>query len=155
MMKVTVSFEKIRAEHRELRRRIARLQEQLDALEAAGNEAESIRHRASGVAVDLVRLHEELVVHFAEEETSGFFDELLIGFPEHGRELEKLRAQHAELLSEARRVVTDSQELAEGGVGSADDLLRRARDLLDGLLHHEQAETGLMQRVYTEDLGTP
>lgn len=156
MMKATVvSYEKIRAEHLELRRRVARLQQHMDGLGGVQSDTEALRHWASGVAEDLVRLHEELVVHFREEEASGFFEELELEFPEHARELEGLRGEHVDLLAAGRRIVSEFLELAESGAGSPIELVGNARQMLDRLLRHEQGETTLMQRSYTEDLGTP
>jgi hypothetical protein len=108
---------------------------------------------ADGLAERLLKLHDELVLHFREEEDSGFFDSLATEFPHLTRRLDDLEAEHAWMLREARDIVSSCMSFAEAGPGIGQELSDRTLHLLSRLEAHEQAENELIQRAYAEDLG--
>ncbi|MCA9704568.1 MAG: hemerythrin domain-containing protein, partial [Myxococcales bacterium] len=90
-----------------------------------------------------------LVEHFATEEEGGYFSEVRDAHPEYDQRLDRLEAQHAELLQQlesvSARAVDDVMPQVRGDVGH----------LLDALRGHEAAERGLVQDAALRDLGTP
>lgn len=152
MNETIASYERTLGEHVALYQRIARLRERL-VPPAAPNEDAALRRWAWEVADQLFELREALVDHFADEEASGVLGDLAEEFPEHTRRLEALSAEHAALLAEERDIVSDFTRFS--GADGVGGLVRRTQELMDRLLRHEQEEMNLMQRSYTEDLGTP
>ena len=90
--------------------------------------------------------------HFEMEEVDGIYEQVQRDAPHLASEVHKLEADHQVLLEEIA-------ELADMGQGLVDDawvrqvshLFRRFRDRM---AHHEAEENKVVQRAYSDDVGT-
>ena len=145
-------YDKVIAEHHMLRRMMGELRGSLE--DPTPGAPEQTEHAwADALAERLLKLHDELVLHFREEEDSGFFDSLATEFPHLSHRLKQLEEEHAWVLREAREIVSSCMSFAEAGSGIGQELADRTLHLLDRMEAHEQSENELIQRAYAVDLG--
>ena len=92
------------------------------------------------------------MTHFAEEETAGFFDDVVDRAPRLSDRIDALRTEHQQLLAAIRRL----NEVAGDGDGSADwwqRLEAAFHQFSNDLMHHESTENEILLEAYTDDIG--
>ncbi len=95
--------------------------------------------------LELIRgLVELLTAHFAREESASLVADHPGRFARFAKALERLAGDHEEILSELRRLLENPPD------SPSDEALRR---VLKKLERHEAAETEILQRAYSDDLG--
>lgn len=140
-------------EHRELRETIQGLQRLLEQpLPESGSEP--ARSWADRLATQLQALRETLAAHFRQEQDSGLFETLAREFPRAADRLGALQAEHDQILSHLAATPEAILSFAQGRPATGDDPRVRANELLGQLARHEAAETELIGRLHSEDLGT-
>lgn len=136
-------IEEIRQEHEELREALGKIHQTLHKREAA----------VATVAKMLSLLGDDVEAHFSDEETAGFFDDVLDRAPRLSGRIDMLRNEHQQLSA----TVDHLQEVAISGDGS-DDWWQRIEtafhEFSKELMHHESTENELLLEAYTEDIGT-
>lgn len=135
-------MDEIRREHEELREALGKIHQTLHKREAA----------VPTVAEMLSLLGDDVEAHFSDEETSGFFDDVLGRAPRLSDRIDALRAEHQQLSATVHRL----QVAATDGDGS-DDWWQRIEtafhDFSKELMHHEGAENEILLEAYTDDIG--
>jgi iron-sulfur cluster repair protein YtfE (RIC family) len=152
MPEVQSSFEKVIAEHRELRQMVQGMCEFLQQ-ERPEVGTEGAHQWAATLSERLVKLHDKLFLHFREEDESGMFQELAEKFPRASTALENLDREHKEMLSELREIVSSTMSYSEEDSSAGPGLRQRTCGLLDKLIHHEEQETNLIEKLYYDDIG--
>jgi ferredoxin len=139
-------------EHRELRETIPGLQRFLEGPvpKPGSQKARTWRNR---LAKQLQDLRENLAVHFRREQDSGLFEELAREFPRAADRLAALQAEHDQILSTLAVIRETILSYSQARTAGGDDPRVRARELLGQLARHETAETELIGRLHSEDLG--
>jgi iron-sulfur cluster repair protein YtfE (RIC family) len=136
------TYEEIQREHEELG-------------ELLGDVTRTLAKRlvsVSQVAEMIGTLVEQLEQHFDEEETGGFFDQIVSQTPRHAERCKSLREEHTWLLASIREL----NEQASLGDDSDDwwqRLESKFHEFSKELMQHESKENELVQKVYTEDIG--
>jgi iron-sulfur cluster repair protein YtfE (RIC family) len=105
-----------------------------------------------GVAEVLASFGEHVERHFAEEETAGFFDDVVDRAPWLSNRIDALRTEHQQFLNAVGRL----NEVAVDGDGSADWFQRLEvafHEFSSELMHHESAENAILLEAYTNDIG--
>ncbi len=103
--------------------------------------------KASLVA-KLRALREMVQAHFAFEEEGGYMSEVLRKAPRFLPEVERLEAQHTQILRDLDRLTrTDLDET------DSDTFLAEVHGLIERLGRHEREETDVVQRSVIEDTG--
>ncbi len=107
-------------------------------------------HLADVLAV-LRRLRGVLVPHFAaEERPGGLYESVLAGAPRIAGQLDRLLAEHTELLIELDDVLDEIQTCLTGPVAR---IMRRTQGLKERLSLHEEAEGEVVAEALYQDLG--
>ena len=136
-------FEEMLEEHEELRELLGEIHRMLaKRLEAVASVSEM-----------LASFGEHVETHFAEEETAGFFDDVVDRAPRLSDRIDALRTEHQQLLATVRRL----NEIAGDGDGSADwwqRLEAAFHKFSNELMHHEHTENEILLEAYTDDIGT-
>ena len=102
----------------------------------------------------MVRLRDQLALHFRLEEAYGYFDDSVAGAPHLDGEAARLRAQHADLYRAMCALVDDAGKSNAPGAGSeTTDLASRFREFDAGFRNHELCEVELITQAANEDLG--
>lgn len=96
-----------------------------------------------------------LLRHFDLEEEGGFMSEILGEKPEARGEVQKLEAEHEQILSTLDAVVTDLKALEKFDSSELHTIRKRVRSLLSTIRAHEAAESALIQKVYYQEYGYP
>ena len=106
----------------------------------------------NSVRDSLLSLSSHLKTHFAFEEFGGFMEEVVCASPNASPQVERLKQDHQTILAESERLC----RMARRGSSSSEtsQLRKKILHLLELLNRHEHAETELVQRVLTDDLGT-
>jgi hypothetical protein len=104
-------------------------------------------------ATELLRQHLDalyscLVEHFAAEEEGGYFSEIRQARPELDGRIDRLGAQHAQLIEQLEALSTKAAHAAEINLVRED-----VERLLNALRGHERAECALVQDATLQDLG--
>ncbi len=146
------AYEKILAEHEELRRILDGLLEFLH-LPRPDLGAEEAHPWAESLARRLLDLHDKLYPHFREEEEGGMMQELKRRFPWACTAVERLQGEHKTLLGDLRQLLSASTRYAEGESPRDPRLRQRVQRLIAQLHDHEQAETRLLLQLQGDDLG--
>lgn len=103
------------------------------------------------VVARLTALRDLVDVHFAEEEASDCFPDLIAYAPRVAERVKLMLAEHGELRSDVHFLVKSV------GTGTDQDWTRLADAFgvfTAKLTHHEQTENELVQEVFTDDLGS-
>jgi IS5 family transposase len=138
------AFDRLLAQHRELRAILARIDQAL------------VERRATIAEIgDLLgQLGDRLVKHFATEEDDGYFTEALAHAPQLISAANQLLAQHPIICSEAQHVVRESRDRPATDPDWWDQTTERFRAFRDELLKHETRENVLLQEAYSQDIGS-
>lgn len=94
-----------------------------------------------------------LTMHFVNEETEGFFNEVASYAPRLADRAGKLCIEHQQLLHEAEELC----RFAAAGSPSIQwwrELKSRCHEFSKQLMHHESEEHELLQETHQDDLGT-
>jgi hemerythrin-like domain-containing protein len=105
----------------------------------------------SEVVARLTALRDLVDIHFAEEESSECFPDLIAYAPRVSERVNLMLAEHGELRSELHLMVKGV------GTGTGQDWTRLADAFgvfTKKLMCHEQTENELVQEVFTDDLGS-
>ncbi len=129
-----MEYSEIDRQCRSVRRSMSRLREML---------RDPVGRKASDLVAEASRLRTALKVNFSEEEKGGYLDVVLQQRPGWRRQVERLRAQHDEILKELGRVSESSHRDVSAGLGG----------ILDVLARHDNDESTLMQDAFNRDLG--
>ncbi len=131
-----------------------------DATQAISDQHKDIRDvlttldqtsQLSDVLVLLRELKEVLIPHFAEEERpGGLYETVLTGAPRNAGQLDRLLAEHRELLVELEGLIEQIQLCLAGPVAEA---ITRARTLQARLRAHEESEGSIVADALYQDLG--
>jgi iron-sulfur cluster repair protein YtfE (RIC family) len=139
-------------EHAELRARVKNLRGLL--AEAVRKQAgpEKLKWAAT-LSEQLEALHEMLVLHFREEESAGLPDVLYESSPHIADSVATLRREHEGILAALCVVIDEIRRLARGEEGADAHVRHSVAGVIRRISRHEEMETGLIQRMYLEDLG--
>ena len=103
------------------------------------------------VVQQLRRLQCLLTVHFKNEETDGIYSEFPALYPRLTPQLNRLKAQHVELLEHIEQTI---QFILEAMESIALDMAHRAfKIFMVELRHHETCEIDLVQSAFCDDIG--
>jgi hemerythrin-like domain-containing protein len=103
------------------------------------------------MVAQLTTLRDLIDSHFASEEASECFPDLIAYAPRVADRVSLMLAEHGELRSEVYLLVKGA------GAGTEQDWVRLAdcfRGFTDKLVRHEQTENELVQEVFTDDIGS-
>ncbi len=106
-----------------------------------------------GVAKRLAELRDLVDTHFAAEEASDCFPDLVSFAPRVCDRVKIMLAEHGELRAEIVQIVQDTEK----SLGQSEDWDRLAasfRGFTAKLMNHEQTENELVQEVFTDDIGS-
>lgn len=145
-MKKTFSFERILDEHRELLELVHELQNYLEEPRPRPG-SRSAMTWATGLSEKLLRLHDQLVAHFREEEDSGALEELRRRHPQAVDDIALLQTEHEDVLQELRSNLETCMIYAQGKPVENPHLRRRVLDVLHKLRSHERRESDLIART--------
>ena len=132
------------AEHEALHAHVAELRTLITVAPSDAARDDVARRLADATA----RLRTRLGSHFALEERGGYLDGVTAVRPGLQATVDKLKRQHADLLSEADRLIAALR--APGPVPAA---AGQVAHLLDHLTAHEIEENELFQETVIDDLG--
>ena len=135
-------FEKIKQEHDALREKFRRIHDVLAGPEIAAEEMTRL----------LREFHNALTVHFSNEESDGFFEEVTTHAPRLAGRADQLCVEHEQLLHKA----TELCRFAETGSPSMAwwrELSSRCHEFSKQLMHHESEENKLLQQAHQDDIG--
>ncbi len=105
---------------------------------------------AKGALVAKLRALREMVqAHFAFEEEGGYMSEVLRKAPRFLPEVERLEAQHTEILRSLDGLTRTNLDETD-----AETFLAEVHDLIDRLVRHEREETDVVQRSVIEETGS-
>jgi hypothetical protein len=138
------AFERLLAEHRELRSLLARIDQALEERSASIAEIGGL----------LGQLGDRLVKHFVTEEDDGYFAEALAHAPQLISTANQLLAQHPGICSEAQRLAEESRNRPATDPDWWDRTAERFRAFRNELLKHETRENVLLQEAYSQDIGS-
>ncbi|HEY2147422.1 MAG TPA: hemerythrin domain-containing protein [Pirellulales bacterium] len=149
-------LQEIKDENRELRQLLHDCDAALGKCTAAAADSAS----ADGpldpkLALDLLmRLRNQLSLHFSLEETYGYFDDAVQVTPQLADRALKLRGQHSELfLSFCGLVDHAEQATNDGRTDALPDVARQFTDFHARFQEHESLETELIVQVLNEEIG--
>ena len=135
-------IEKIKQEHDALREKFRQIYDVLARPEIAAKPMVSL----------LRELHNALQVHFSNEESDGFFEDVTAGAPRLTVRADELCTEHEQLLHRATELCefaeTDSPSLAWWR-----ELSSRCHEFNKQLMHHESEENKLLQQAHQDDIG--
>jgi len=103
----------------------------------------------------LARLRDQLAMHFALEESYGYFDDAIDVAPRLSRQAETLRSQHSELYVALCAVVERAEQLLyhESGAVAAREIAGEFAEFHRQLQQHEASEDALIMQVVNEEIG--
>jgi hypothetical protein len=99
----------------------------------------------------LNQLGDQLIGHFALEESGGYFTEAVLHAPHLAARSQRLMGQHGKLASSARELVAPA---GKGADAWWEETRHRFAGFYRELLLHEQSEDSLLQEAYVDDLGS-
>ncbi|MHB8866546.1 MAG: hemerythrin domain-containing protein [Pirellulaceae bacterium] len=107
----------------------------------------------SDVLRRLVQLQDLVDLHFAAEEESDCFPDLISHAPRVCDRVKVMLAEHGELRSEIHQLVQQGKKRGEDAA-NWDRWADGFRAFAAKLMTHEQTENELVQEVFTEDIGS-
>jgi iron-sulfur cluster repair protein YtfE (RIC family) len=135
--------QRVESQHRVLREMLAEvrrtLESQPDSLDILGSQ--------------LSALAQKLQEHFLEEEEGGFFEHIRKRAPQLSTDSTQLEEEHVDLLGQIRDLVA-KVATCEGSEPWWQDLKAEFHDFSKLLMQHESLENQLLQRAYSEDIGS-
>ncbi len=96
----------------------------------------------------------QIETHFGEEETAGFFDDIVAQAPRLSQQTEHVCDEHGCLLETVRKLANQAND----GDGSTDwwqRLESAFREFSKRLMQHESKENDLLFQAYYDDIGSP
>ena len=106
-----------------------------------------------GVGRRLAELRDLVDTHFAAEEASDCFPDLVSLAPRVCDRVKIMLAEHGEMRAEIVQIVQHAEK-SSGQSEEWDRLSARFREFKAKLMNHEQAENELVQEVFTDDIGS-
>jgi hypothetical protein len=146
-------MQQILEEHRQLEASIASMRGFLEQPRPDIG-ADEARDWSARLSKDLVELHHLLVRHFRFEEDGGMMTDLSKKHPRADRWVDELVDEHRDLLHDIRSITEAVMFYEEGRQPKNPAIRRRLTDLFDRLHKHDETETGLIQRLEYEELGS-
>jgi hypothetical protein len=134
-------FQEVLDDHKALKALLAKIDETLG--QRKGTVAEATRL--------LNQLGDQLIGHFALEESGGYFTEAVLHAPHLAARSQLLMDQHGRLSAAARELVASTDKGA--GVWW-EETGNRFAGFQQELLLHERSEDSLLQEAYVDDLGS-
>jgi hemerythrin len=135
---------------------VQRILQEHDALRGKVNKIHSILAQPEPAEDEIEVLLREflnaLLVHFGNEETDGFFDEITAHSPRLADRAGKLCIEHKLMLREAEELC----QFAAAGSPSMPwwrELRSRCHEFCKRLMHHESEENRLLQETHQSDIG--
>lgn len=105
------------------------------------------------LALDLLmRLRNQLSLHFSLEETYGYFDDAVQVTPQLADRALKLRGQHSDLFLSFCALVERAEQTSKDGQGIR-DIAEQFADFHARFQEHESRETELIVEVLNEEIG--
>lgn len=145
-------METVLEEHRQLRLLISDLRTFLENPRPTAGKP-GAHSWASELAARLVKLHDGLFRHFRYEEESGMAEEIVLRHPRVSAEMDRLMADHPEILGELRSITAELLDYSEGRAPEDPALRTRIRSVLDHLESHEREETRMIQKSELREVG--
>lgn len=109
--------------------------------------------RAGQALAWLTRLRTAVVEHFQQEESGGYFAELVAAAPRLSKRAGELEREHAILLSVLETIVAELRQVAPQAALSA-GVTGRFADFTQAFLTHEAAENDLVQSAFEDEPST-
>jgi len=138
-------YDALLAEHKELRS----MRDRLLAIAATSVDVLPEVRLRNLLATELESFSGTLSVHFGHEERGGYFSEVRARRPELSAQIERLQAQHEELVE----MFAELARTLRSGVGIS-GVAAQVRDALEVLSVHESSEDALLQDGMLTDIGT-
>jgi hypothetical protein len=135
------AFQEVLDDHKALKALLAEIDETLGQRKATVAEATRL----------LSQLGDQLIGHFALEESGGYFTEAVLYAPHLAERSEMLMGQHYRLSMAARKLVVPK---GKGSDAWWEETRRRFAGFQQELLLHERSEDSLLQEAYVNDLGS-
>jgi hypothetical protein len=103
----------------------------------------------------LMKLRDQLAMHFSLEEAYGYFEDAISVAPHLSARAERLRSEHGELFSELCRIVERAERLAyhEEPAAVVGELAEEYQVFSDHLRKHEARECELILEAFDDDIG--
>ncbi len=141
-------LQEIKDDHHELR-------QLLHHAAAAVNRPVWMRLEFSQLVELLIKLRDQLAMHFSLEEAYGYFEDAITEAPHLSRRAEQLRAQHFELFSEICTLVEQAEQhlYHEPAATALARLADGFRQFSSALQTHEANECQLIVEAHNNDLG--
>jgi len=98
-------------------------------------------------------LRDQLESHFRHEESEGFFDQISDHAPRLAGRITHLCVEHIDMLGELDSLLGQAMQ-GDGSEGWWCYMGASFQDLSRRLLEHEREENELLQRAYTDDIGS-
>lgn len=108
---------------------------------------------AAACSARLVELHDKLFRHFRFEEQDGILRDQLRVHPRAQSKVEAIEAEHVEMLTQLRGILSDVLVYSEGKPPADSRIRQRIVAVMDQLQAHEEAEMDLIQRVMYREVG--
>ncbi|QDT00232.1 hemerythrin domain-containing protein [Adhaeretor mobilis] len=124
-----------------------------DSLEAISRMVDTRSYEKRELEDLLSKLRDLLELHFEIEERGSYLAELVGSEPRYESQVEVLLAEHRALLEELEKL----RLLVRSGVESTALSIRSEDDFhkfVSRLLNHEHVERQLLQRAFSDDIGT-
>ncbi len=135
--------EAIRKEHDELRALLGEIGQILSARQVPLEE----------VLRKLSLLRNQLETHFQHEEAEGFFEQIADHAPRLAGRINNLCTEHVSMLEEIDGLMEQAMQ-GDGSDGWWQFIAAAFHDLSKRLMEHERVENELLQRAYTDDIGS-
>jgi hypothetical protein len=135
------------SEHRRLETRVETIRGDLASL-SSGLASEADRR---DLVLDLQKLHDELAIHFNEEQEGGCLEEAVSRNPNVTEEAARLEGEHEVLLGRLRELMGKVEGAAATPEADA-DVAAAFDSFAEELLAHEVAENRIMERGFNIDL---
>ena len=130
------------AEHRRLHKMIS--QARASIVQSRGPDRDA---SASDIVQALVHIRGELAHHFADEEAGGCLDEAVSRCPRMSPEVQRIEAEHAELLREIDLLIAQAKD-TQPSVADRIALERDFDRLCQQLATHEAAENAVLRQAF-------
>jgi len=133
------SYDAVVEQHRRLRELLSQIQTALDQRQIGMAEVGDL----------LARLGDQLIRHFALEESGGYLCEALLHAPQLVRRANDLLAQHPKMARQARSLA--AEPVAAAGGDWWGETHQRFTAFAHELREHERREDRLLQEAYTHE----
>jgi hemerythrin len=121
-----------------------KLMQHLQELEARAGHETGLAELAAGLS----RVRSDVTAHFEFEQQGGYMSDVLDRAPHMCPRIDKLLAQHAELLESLDELITRARGGTEQTIAS---LRQRTAQWIAAVRAHESAENRLVQKVFSRE----